>query len=178
MKNTLPLAITEDSALIVEGGVSAALVALLQTAVLRMIPYAVPGLAIVVLDLVYGIKAAKTRGEQVRVSTAIRRSLTKIFLYICWLILATTIAIAFGKVWLEWGTLALVYGNEALSIIGNYFETKGIQFSFAGAYRWIIRIFAKKVSGEEMTDEEVAEIIRPGKPRDPKTGQFVKKTAL
>ena len=164
---------TEDSALIVEGGASSALVALLQTAVLRMIPYAVPGILLVVLDLAYGIKAAKARGEQVRVSTAIRRSLTKIFLYICWLILATTIAIAFGKVWLEWGTLALVYGNEALSIIGNYLETKGLQFSFAGAYRWVLRIFAGKI-GAEMSDEDAGSIIKPAQPRNAK-GQFAKK---
>ena len=76
MKNTTILAASEDSALIVEGGASAALVTLLQTAVLRMIPYAVPGLALVLLDLMYGIRAAKARGEAVRLSTAIRRSLT------------------------------------------------------------------------------------------------------
>lgn len=169
----LPLALAEDSALIVEGSVSATLVALLQVAVLRMIPYAVPGLLLVVLDLAYGIKAAKARRELVRVSTAIRRSLTKVFLYICWLILATTIAIAFGKVWLEWGTLAMVYGNEALSIIGNYFETKGLQFSFTGAYRWILRVLAGKV-GADMSDEDAGGIIKPAQPRNAK-GQFAKK---
>lgn len=167
----LPLALAEDSALIVEGSVSATLVALLQVAVLRMIPYAVPGLLLVVLDLAYGIKAAKARGELVRVSTAIRRSLTKVFLYICWLILATTIAIAFDKIWLEWGTLALVYGNEALSIIGNHLEAKGLQFSLAAVYRWILKFFAGKVGGE-MTSEEAEEILKPA--RDNK-GRFVKK---
>lgn len=145
---------TEDSALIVEGGASAALVALLQTAVLRMIPYAVPGLLLVVLDLAYGIKAAKSRGEAVRISTALRRSLTKIFLYICWLILATTIALAFGKSWLEWGTLGLVYANEGLSIIGNYLESKGLSFSIAGVYRWVIRWVAGK-AGMEVDPNEV-----------------------
>lgn len=150
---------TEDSALIVQSGASAALVTILQTAVLRMIPYAVPGLFLVILDLAYGVKAAKIRGEQVRASTAIRRSLTKIFLYICWLILATTIAIAFDKSWLEWGTLALVYGNEGLSIIGNYLESKGLSFSIAAVYRWLIRFFAGKVGGD-MTDDEAGQIIK------------------
>lgn len=164
---------TEDSALIVEGGASAAFIAILQTAVLRMIPYAVPGLILVILDLAYGVKAARVRDEQVRVSTAIRRSLTKVFLYICWLVLATTIAIAFGKTWLEWGTLAMVYGNEALSIIGNYFETKGLQFSFAGAYRWLLRFFAGKV-GADMSEEDAGDIIKPAQPRNAK-GQFTKK---
>jgi len=170
MKNTLPLALTEESALVVEGSVSAALVALLQTAVLRMIPYAIPGLFLLVLDLIYGIRAAQTRGEKVRMSTAIRRSMTKLFSYICWLILATTIAIAFDKTWLEWGTLALVYGNEGLSIIGNYLESKGLSFSIAAVYRWILKLFAGKVGGE-MSDDEANEIL---KPRDEK-GRFKKK---
>ena len=149
----IAIAMTEDSALIVEGGASAALVALLQTAVLRMIPYAVPGLLLVVLDLAYGIKAAKARGEAVRVSTALRRSLTKVFLYICWLILATTIALAFGKAWLEWGTLALVYANEGLSIVGNYLESKGLVFSVTGVYKWFIRWVTGKAGAEADPDE-------------------------
>lgn len=150
---------TEESALIVEGGVSAALITLLQTAVLRMIPYAVPGLMLVLIDLYYGVKAAKTRGEQVRASSAIRRSVTKIFLYIAWLILATTIAIAFQKEWLEWGVLALVYGNEFLSVIGNYLESKGMSFSIAAVYRWLIKFFAGKVGGD-MSDDEAGEILK------------------
>ena len=147
------LAATEDSALIVEGGVSAALVTLLQTAVLRMIPYAVPGLFLVLLDLVYGIRAAKQREEKVRVSTAIRRTTTKVVTYVCWLILATTIAIAFEKDWLEWGMLGLVYANEFLSIVGNYLETKGLKFSIAGVYRWFIRWITGKVGTEADPDE-------------------------
>lgn len=159
MKQAIPFAMSEDTALIVTGGASAALVTILQTAVLRMIPYAVPGLFLVILDLAYGVKAARIRGEQVRASTAIRRSLTKVFLYICWLILATTIAIAFDKSWLEWGTLALVYGNEGLSIIGNYLESKGMSFSIAGVYRWLLKFFAGKVGGD-MSDDEAGQIIK------------------
>ena len=108
MKTALPIVATEETALIVEGTVSTALVAILQTAVLRMIPYAIPGLALLFLDLLYGVRAAKSRGERVRASTAISRTVTKLFKYICWLILASTLAIAFGKDWLEWGTLAVV----------------------------------------------------------------------
>ena len=144
---------TEDSALVVQGGVSATLVTLLKTAVLRMIPYAVPGLFLVLLDLVYGIRAAKVRGEKVRMSTAIRRTTTKVVTYICWLILATTIAIAFNKDWLEWGMLGLVYANEFLSIIGNYLETKGLSFSIAGVYKWFIRWITGKAGMEADPDD-------------------------
>ena len=153
---------TEDSALVVESGVSATLVTLLRTAVLRMIPYAVPGLMLVALDLLYGIRAAKARGERIRSSTAIRKTVTKVVMYLCWLILATTIAIAFDKPWLEWGMLGLVYGNEFLSIIGNYLESKGLSFSVVAVYRWIIKLFAHKVGGD-MSDEEANEILKKNK---------------
>lgn len=148
MRNTLPLTLSEESALVVEGSVSAALVTILQTAVLRMMPYALPAVALLILDLLYGVKAAKCRGEQVRASTAIRRTTTKFFSYVVWLILASTLAISFKKDFLEWGTLALVYANEALSIIGNYFETKGLSFSIVGAYQWFLRFVAGKVGVE------------------------------
>lgn len=171
MKHTLPLAMTEESALIVEGSVSAALVTLLQTAVLRMIPYAIPAVFLLILDLLYGVKAAKSRGEEVRASTAIMRTATKLFSYLCWIILATTLAISFGKTWLEWGTLAVVYANEGLSIIGNYLETKGLSFSIAGVYKWFIRWVTGK-AGVQMSEEEAGEIIK--QPRD-KNGRFVKK---
>lgn len=151
---TLPLATisTEESALIVEGTVSAALVTLLKTAVLRMIPYAIPGLMLLLLDLITGCRAAKARGERVRASTAIRRTLLKMFEYICFIILATTMAIAFGKTWLEWGTLGLVYANEFLSVIGNYLETKGVNFSIVGVYKWFIKLITGKAGLEADPD--------------------------
>lgn len=153
MKTTIPLTLTEESALVVEGSVSAALVTLLQTAVLRMIPYAIPAVFLLILDLLYGVRAAKSRGEKVRASTAIRRSTTKLFSYLCWIILATTLAISFGKTWLEWGTLAVVYANEGLSIVGNYLESKGLSFSVAGVYKWFIRCITGKAGVEADPDE-------------------------
>lgn len=147
---------TEESALIVEGSVSAALVTVLQTAVLRMIPYAIPAVALLALDLIYGVKAAKFRDEKVRASTALRRTTTKFFSYLCWLILASTLAISFDKNWLEWGVLAVVYANEGLSIIGNYLETKGLSFSIAGVYKGIV----KWISGKVGVDVEPGEIIK------------------
>ena len=83
---------TEEGSLAMQGGVSAAAVAFLQEAVLRMIPYSVPALVLIILDLIYGIRAAKIRekaaraakqpSERIRLSTAVRRSITKIFSYL------------------------------------------------------------------------------------------------
>lgn len=162
----------EEGALIMEGSVATTIVVFLQTAVLRMIPYAVPAIFLIALDLVYGCRAARFRGEKVRVSTAVRKTMTKFFSYVCWIILASTLALAFKHDWLEWAVLALVYANELASIVGNYLETKGIEFSFVGFYRWILRVITGKV-GEAMDTAETEEVIKP-KPRDAK-GRFVKR---
>ena len=162
------------TAIAVPTGFAAVATAFLETAVLRMIPYSVPAVVIIFLDLIYGIKAARCRGEKVRLSTAIRRSMTKIVSYVCWLILATTIAISFHKDWLEWAVLGLVYGNEFASIVGNYLEVKGIDFRIDGLYRYILRVISGKV-GEPMHPGEAEEIIKPKeRKRDAKTGRFVK----
>lgn len=174
MKATM-LAIEEEVTVAVESGISATAIVFLQSAVLRMIPYSVPALVIVALDLIYGIKAAKHRGERVRFSTACRRTVSKIVSYICWLILASTLALSFHKDWIEWFVLALVYGNEFASIVGNYLETKGLEFSFAGLYRWVLKVIAGKVG--EPIDKEDAEsiIIEKDRPRDAR-GRFVKRS--
>lgn len=159
-----------------QGSVATTLIVFLQTAVLRMIPYAIPAVFLIALDLFYGCRAAKFRGEKVRLSTAVRRTMTKFFSYICWIILASTLALSFGKDWLEWAVLGLVYANELASIVGNYLETKGIEFSFVGFYRWLLKVIAGK-AGEAMDSAEAEGIIigKDGKARD-KKGRFTKKT--
>ncbi len=158
-----------------QSSISATAVVFLQEAVLRMIPYSVPALFLIALDLLYGVRAAKYRGEKVRISTAIRRSVTKCFSYVCWIIIASTLALAFKKDILEWVVLGVVYFNEMASIVGNYLQTKGIEFSFIGFYRWLLKVIAGK-AGEAMDSAEAEGIIigKDGKARD-KKGRYTKK---
>lgn len=165
--------IEEESTLIMQGSISATVIVFLQTAVLRMIPYAIPAVFLIALDLVYGCRAARYRGEKVRASTAVRRTVTKAFTYVCWIVLASTLAVSFSHDWIEWVVLGIVYLNEIASIVGNYLETKGIEFSFVGFYRWILKTIAGK-AGETMDDFEAGGIIKPKEhPRDKKTGRYV-----
>ena len=168
--------IEEEGALVVQGSVAATVTAFLQTAVLRMIPYAIPAVFLIFLDLVYGVRAARFRGEKVRISTAVRRTMTKFFSYVCWIILASTLALAFKHDWIEWVVLGLVYANELASIVGNYLETKNIDFNLVALYRWFIKWITGK-AGEAIDTAEAEEIIKPkkGRQRDPKTGRFIKK---
>lgn len=169
------IAVTEESALIMQGSVSATIVAFLQSAVLRMIPYALPSLVLIALDLIYGVKASKYRGERVRMSTAIRRTTTKVFTYLCWMILASTVALSFGMKWLEWVILGAVYLNEIASVVGNYYETKGLKIMWRSILNSIIHVFGNK-HNLDVGGIDTNEFTEPIKqPRDAK-GRFVKRS--
>ena len=173
---------SEEGAFVLEGGVSAVAVAFLRQAVLRMIPYAVPSVFLIVLDLIYGVKAARSRNERVTLSTAMRRTVTKTFGYVCWLVLASTMALAFSQQWLEWAILGLVYANELASIIGNHLETKGLELNWKVINRALFRFGGQKAGldtdGIDPNDF-VKPIEKPGvespknpRPRDEK-GRYI-----
>lgn len=143
---------------IIEGGTAAAAVVFLQQSVTRMIPYFLPAIALIILDLIYGVRAARVRGERIKFTTGLKMTATKTFSYICWIILASTLTVSFGKSWIEWAVLGLVFVNEFASIIGNYLETKGIRLSFGALYRWAFRKVGEK-TGVEATSEEASEIF-------------------
>lgn len=90
-------------------------------------------LAIILIlgDLRFGIAAAQKRGDKIRPSRAVRRSLNKLVDYICWLSIATVVGINFGTVFgiplLSVIIMAVVCIIEMSSIIDNYFEYKGIK---------------------------------------------------
>lgn len=151
---------TEESSFILQGSVASTAVIFLQTAVLRMIPYSIAAIPLIVLDLVYGIRSAKYRGEKIKMSTAIKKTVTKIFTYICWLVLASTIALSFSKSWLEWVVLGLVYGNEFVSIVGNYLETKGWQINWKSLSRAGFKLGGQKV-GLDTNGIDPASFIEP-----------------
>lgn len=164
---------TNTADTIVEGGVALTTLAFLQHTMSNMIPYAIVAVPLIALDLVWGVRAARYRQERVTFSKAFRRTMGKIFDYLCWLIIASGLAIAFGKKWIEWGILGSVVFNEFISIVGNYFETKGVELSFAGVWKLIFKKGAGHY-GVEVTDDELNDVLKP-KPRDSK-GRFVKKS--
>ena len=102
-------------------------------------------------------------------STAIKRTVTKIFTYICWLVLASTIALSFSKTWLEWLVLSLVYGNEFVSIIGNYLETKGLQINWRSLSRAGFKLGGQKV-GLDTEGIDPSTFVQPINREDKKNG--------
>lgn len=170
---------------VVEGGISAAAVTFLQTTVLKMIPFLVPALFLVILDLNFGIKAAKHRykkykrdADRVTFSRALRGTVGKVFEFLCWIIIASSMSVAFEEEWIQWATLALVYVNEIGSIIGNYLCTKDIEFSLLGFLRAVL-VFVGRWVGSKIgivtDDVTFDDVLKPAKQGRNAKGQFTKK---
>ena len=170
---------------VVEGGVAAVTVAVLQKTVLAMIPFALPALVLVLLDLHFGIKAARHRykkykrpDDRVTFSKSLRGTVGKVFEFACWLIIASSMTVAFKKEWIQWVTLGLVYVNEIGSIIGNYLCTKDIEFSLL-AFLKAVLVFVGRWIGSKIgivaDDVTFDDVLKPAKQKRDKNGRFVKK---
>ena len=102
------------------------------------------GVILVICDLRFGVMASKVRGEKIRKSRAVRRTINKLVDYTCWVLLAVGIEFAFGislhipliPVFI----MLVIYGVELNSIFANYFEYRGINMK-VDIFKW----FKKKV---------------------------------
>lgn len=110
-------------------------------------------LLIVFVDLRFGIRAARKRGETIRTSRAIRRTINKIVDYMCWILLAGVLGEAFGEPFgiplLPLIVLLVVFGCEINSCFSNYFESRGQKMRVN-----IFKLFAKKTDILEPEETE------------------------
>lgn len=120
--------------------------------------FAVAALILIFADLRFGIQAAHMRGEPVRFSRALRRTINKLIDYVCWILVAGAFGKAFGASFqiefLPAVVLLVIYGIEINSCFSNYFEAHGKHYKFD-----IFKYFAKK--GDIIEPEEVRNDERP-----------------
>ena len=97
-------------------------------------------LCLIIADAKFGIEAAKKRGEHIRRSRAIRRTVNKLIDYICWILVASSVGAAFGQPLgipiLPAIVLFVIYGCEINSCFNNYFEARGSKFRI-NIFKWI-----------------------------------------
>lgn len=118
-------------------------------------------LALVLADLKFGIDAARHRGEIIRKSRAVRRSINKVIDYICWILVATSFGQAFGTPFgipvLPAVVLLVVYGCEINSCFNNYFEAHGSRMRI-NIFKWFKSksdiIVPDEPTGKQGGDEE------------------------
>lgn len=141
------------------GGFTAAVLTPFLEAWQQMLWFFMLAIILILGDLRFGIAAAQKRGEKIRPSRAVRRSLNKLVDYICWLSIATFLGINFGTVFgiplLSVIIMAVVCVVEMSSIVDNYFEYKGIKKK-VNIVKLIAKLFRRPEIEEvlESTDEK------------------------
>ncbi len=108
---------------------TAALSKLVSQGIEQMLPFLIAMVVIVLADLKFGTAAARYRGEVVRMSGAIRRTINKLIEYLCWITVAITLDMSLGHGLgidnIRHFLLVIVFGIEIQSCLSNYMETKG-----------------------------------------------------
>ena len=111
------------------------------------------GIILIIADLRFGVMASKKRGEVIRTSRAVRRSVNKLIDYTCWVLLACalehTFAVPFHIPLMPTLVMLIVYGVEIDSIFSNYFEYRDINIKVS------IVGFVKKKIGDLFDIKEV-----------------------
>jgi len=97
----------------------------------HLAPWLLLGMVLVLVDLRFGLLAAKVRKEEIRTSRAWRRTVNKMVDYLCWVTLAEvcsrTFGITIGAPVVSMSMLFIIYGIELNSCVNNYLEYKGIK---------------------------------------------------
>lgn len=114
-------------------------------------------LVLILVDLRFGVNAAKVRGESIRKSRMIRRTVNKLVDYICWISIAWVIGRSFGQAFhiplLATIMMFVVCSIELTSIFDNYFEIKGINKRF-NVFKFLTKLFKLQALEESIEDKD------------------------
>lgn len=121
-----------------------------------VVAWLIVAIILILVDLRFGISAAKQRGEQVRISRAARRTINKLIDYICWISVAWVLGGSFGKVFdiplLAAIIMLVVCAVEVSSIFDNFFEARGINKKF-NVFKFLSKIFKLSALEESIEDK-------------------------
>ena len=128
------------------GGFAAIATAFVSESLQNMIPWLIVSCAVILCDLLFGVRKSMLMGEKVRFSRAIRATMGKMI----------TVA-SHSEYPIDVYSCLLVCFIEGCSIVGNILKPKGININVIGA----LGVFGKKVF--KVDKEDVKEIIEKEK---------------
>lgn len=138
-----------------EGGYSTLFAAFLNESIGHIIPWMVATFFVILCDLVVGIRKSLLIGEEVRFSSACRRTIGKIVSYFTFVIMVAVIDVAAhgGGTIDKWACLAVCL-IEFTSIISNILKPKGYDINLV---KLIAIVFGKKFEVAKKDIEDVFE---------------------
>lgn len=112
-------------------------------------------IVLIIGDCRFGTRASRMRGEVVRRSRVIRRSINKMVDYICWVSIAWALGSSFGQIFnipiLGALIMLVVCIVELSSIYDNYFECKGVKKRF-NVWKFFSKLFKVQELEESIED--------------------------
>lgn len=138
-----------------EGGYSAILAAFLNESIGHILPWMIVSAAVILCDLVVGIRKSLLMGEEVRFSSACRRTMGKMVSYFMFVIMVAVIDVAAhgGGVIDKYACLAVCL-IEFSSIMSNILRPKGYDINLI---KLLAVLFGKKLDVAKKDIEEIIE---------------------
>ena len=123
-------------------------------------PWLIVMAAVIILDLIVGVKKASYVGEDVKISRAVRRTVNKTIGYF-WLVFTLGFidsATKFELSFTTWGCL-IVCGIELVSTASNFLKMKGYKFNKEKGFDFLVRKTMKRFGVDSLEKGELSELI-------------------
>lgn len=136
----------------VTGGFAVIASRFIQESIGHMIPWLIVSGAVILCDLVFGIRKSLLLNEEVRFSSAIRRTMGKMVTYFSFVVMVAMIDVAAGgDKQIDKYACLLVCFIEGISIVGNLLKPKGYNVNVIKA----VGLFFKNKLGVEGVEEVI-----------------------
>lgn len=129
-----------------------------------MLPFCYVALPLIILDLHYGRKKAQYQYENklsdipCTLQKSFKMTLQKIFNYISWIFLSTSLSTAFNIPSLVYIIMAFIYGLEVMSLLNKYGESKGIDIDEVGMLKLVFKFIWSRITGN--FDESFDDVVK------------------
>ena len=141
----------------VSGGFAAIASAFIQESLSHMIPWLIATFAVILCDLVFGIRKSMMMKEKIRFSMAARRTMGKTVTYFAFVCTVCAVEVASGESYGidKWSCLVVCF-VEFSSILSNILKPKGYTLNFRNLFSAVIGKVSKvdKESIEGIIEEE------------------------
>lgn len=139
----------------VTGGFAAVATQFVRESVGHMIPWLIVTGAVILCDLVCGIRKSLMMGEEVRFSSAVRRTMGKMVTYFAFVVMVAMIDVAAGASdKIDKYACLLVCFIEGISILGNLLKPKGYNINIIKAVDLLFRNRFKIEGVEDLVEKE------------------------
>lgn len=123
------------------------------------IKWIVPVVFVIIVDLIWGTRAAKFRKERVTFTSALRRTMTKLVAYSCWIILSVGMSISYNINCIAAIMMSIILLNEIISCINNYLQPSGKKLNIKS----ILAVIGERLGLKTLKDVTIEDIDNKNK---------------